>query len=73
MSKIAELTDRAVLKVTGGDAESFLQNVVTSDVSALDAGMATYAALLTPQGKLLFDFLVLRMPNGYLIDCLWQP
>ena len=69
MNKIAELTDRAVLKVAGEDAESFLQNVVTSDVTGLGEGKATYAALLTPQGKLLFDFFVVKAGEAYLIDC----
>ncbi|MGI9463649.1 MAG: YgfZ/GcvT domain-containing protein, partial [Aestuariivirgaceae bacterium] len=69
MNKIAELTDRAVLSVAGEDAENFLQNVVTSDVTGLADGTATYAALLTPQGKLLFDFFVIKVPDGYLIDC----
>lgn len=69
MNKIAELTDRGILNVTGEDAEGFLQNVVTSDVTGLADGCAAYAALLTPQGKLLFDFFVLKMPDGYVIDC----
>ena len=69
MNKIAELTDRGILNVAGDDAESFLQNVVTSDVTGLAEGSATYAGLLTPQGKLLFDFFVLKVPGGYVIDC----
>ncbi len=69
MNKIAELADRAVLKVAGEEAEGFLQNVVTSDMTDLADGSATYAALLTPQGKLLFDFIVIKVPVGYLIDC----
>ncbi|NNE24939.1 MAG: folate-binding protein YgfZ [Rhizobiales bacterium] len=69
MNKIAELTDRGTLNIAGEDAENFLQNVVTSDVTGLTVGSATYAALLTPQGKLLFDFFVLKVPDGYVIDC----
>lgn len=69
MNKIAELADRAVLSVEGEEAESFLQNVVTSDVTDLGEGIATYAALLTPQGKLLFDFFIIKAGAGYLIDC----
>ena len=69
MNKIAELTDRGILNVAGEDAENFLQNVVTSDVTGLTEGSASYAGLLTPQGKLLFDFFVVKAPGGYLIDC----
>ncbi len=69
MNKIAELADRAVLKISGEEAESFLQNLVTSDVTGLEVGDARYAALLTPQGKLLFDFFIIKMVDGYLIEC----
>lgn len=50
------LPDRAVLLVTGADARKFLQNLVTCDVDALRGGDASFGALLTPQGKILFDF-----------------
>ena len=69
MNKIAELTGRSALHVRGEDAENFLQNVVTSDITNLEAGAAAYAGLLTPQGKLLFDFLIVKQPDGFLIDC----
>lgn len=63
------LPGRSVLAVTGSDAVGFLQGLVTSDVEGLTPGMAGYAALLTPQGKILFDFLMLRKEDGFLIDC----
>jgi tRNA-modifying protein YgfZ len=62
------LADRAVLAVTGADAETFLQGLVAADVSGLVPGDARYAALLTPQGKILFDFFVLRREDGFWID-----
>jgi len=67
----AWLTDRGVVKVIGPDAASFLQGVVTSDVEKLEPRQARYAALLTPQGKILFDFLVVRLPGdaGFALDC----
>ena len=46
----------------GADAAGFLQGLLTNDVEKLGRGEARYAALLTPQGKILFDFLVLRAP-----------
>jgi hypothetical protein len=60
---------RSVISVTGEEAEHFLQNLVTCDVAAIPADTARPCALLTPQGKVMFDFLV--MPDGsggYLID-----
>ena len=56
-----QLEDRGVLRVAGEDAASFLQGLLTNDVESLGVGEARYAALLTPQGKILFDFLVLRV------------
>lgn len=50
--------DRAVLSVAGADAASFLQGLVTNDVSQVPAGAARYAAMLTPQGKYLFDMIL---------------
>ena len=47
--------DRAILRVSGPDAKSFLQNLVTNDVTKLNSNII-YSALLTPQGKLVTDF-----------------
>ncbi len=66
----ALLTDRTLVRVNGPDAEHLLQNIVTADLDALQAGEAKPSALLTPQGKILFDFLVSRDgPDGFLLDC----
>jgi len=68
----ALLEDRGVLRVAGEEAASFLQGLLTNDVESLAVGDARYAALLSPQGKILFDFLVLRAPvesgTAFLID-----
>ncbi|MBL8584106.1 MAG: folate-binding protein YgfZ, partial [Rhizobiaceae bacterium] len=63
------LTDRALLTVQGPDAEHFLQNIVTADLDRLEQGVAGPCALLTPQGKILFDFLISRMAGGFRLDC----
>ena len=68
-AKIANLDDRTVLVVAGPDARDFLHNVVTADVAALEPGDATYSALLTPQGKVLFDFFVFKDGERFVIDC----
>ncbi len=68
------LSDRGVVKVAGSEAESFLHRLVTNSVLAIPPGEARYAGLLTPQGKLLFDFLVVPLPQGaaagFYLDCL---
>jgi hypothetical protein len=71
--KAAMLEDRGVISVSGEDATSFLQGLLTNDVERLEPSEARYAALLTPQGKILFDMIVVRAAGGeepsYLIDC----
>jgi tRNA-modifying protein YgfZ len=52
------LSDRTVIRVNGADAQHFLQNLITANVDAIKHGEAQPAALLTPQGKILFDFLI---------------
>ena len=58
--------DRAVLSLEGAETENFLHNLVTADVLGLAEGEARYGALLTPQGKILFDFFVVKTAEGYL-------
>ena len=67
--RAGRLPARAVIAVQGPDAGHFLQNLLTADVEHLKPGSATYAALLSPQGKILFDMLVVRAEDGFLIDC----
>ena len=62
------LTDRRVLRVAGADARGVLQNLLTCDLDDVDAEGAGYGALLTPQGKILFDFLVFAEGDAYLLD-----
>lgn len=64
------LPDRILIRLDGPDAEHFLQNIVTTDLDQLTAGEAKPGALLTPQGKVLFDFLVSRDGDtAFLLDC----
>src|SRR5277367_6905524 len=70
--KAARLEDRALIRVSGEDATGFLQGLLTNDVERLGPAEARYAALLTPQGKILFDMIVVRAPGdepSYLVDC----
>jgi hypothetical protein len=58
MTQIAELTDRAVLRIAGADARAFLQGMLTNDVDALAPDRPLWAGLLSPQGKYLFDMIL---------------
>ncbi|MBB4007402.1 CAF17-like 4Fe-4S cluster assembly/insertion protein YgfZ [Allorhizobium taibaishanense] len=64
----AFLDDRAFISVTGTDAAHFLNNLLTADISLTSAGQAGPSALLTPQGKILFDLLVYPQADGYLLE-----
>ena len=71
--KAAFLPDRGVVKLNGDDARHFLNNLVTAELDEVKPGTARFAALLTPQGKIVADFLVTEAPAGHggglLIDC----
>ncbi len=60
---------RGIVRVAGADAEDFLQGLISNDVTKAKPEAAIYAALLTPQGKFLHDFFVLRLADGFLLDC----
>ncbi len=64
----AALSDRAVLLLTGAETEDFLQGLVTADVAAVTADAASPAALLTPQGKVMLEFLLSRIGEGFRLD-----
>ncbi|MCY1643967.1 CAF17-like 4Fe-4S cluster assembly/insertion protein YgfZ [Methylorubrum sp. SL192] len=65
---IALLPDRTVVAVSGPDALPFLQGILTCNVETLPEGEARLGALLTPQGKIQFDFLVSRSDDGFRLD-----
>lgn len=70
--KAAHLKDRGVIRVSGEDARDFLQNIVTNEMETVTPQQAGYGALLTPQGKIISDFLVIAVPEaeggGFLLD-----
>lgn len=66
----AQLRDRTIILIEGAEAEHFLQNLLTTDLDQLGPGEAKPGALLSPQGKILFDFLISRTgTNGFRLDC----
>jgi len=68
-NSIIILKDRDIISVSGSDSASFLQNVITNDINKLNESNSLYSALLTPQGKYLHDFFILKHEKNYLIDC----
>lgn len=75
MTQLTKLTDRRVIQISGEEAHSFLQGLVTCDMDAIEPGQPGMGALLTPQGKILFDFHIHASDNKnandqrFLIDC----
>jgi folate-binding protein YgfZ len=68
-NSIIILKDRDIISISGSDSASFLQSVITNDVNKLNESNSLYSALLTPQGKYLYDFFILKHEKNYLIDC----
>jgi tRNA-modifying protein YgfZ len=64
----ALLEDRGVISVTGPDAHKLLQGVITNDMDVLDTASALHTGLLSPQGKILFEFFVVKSSEGFLLD-----
>ncbi len=63
------LKDRAILYVSGEDAKDFLQNLVSNDINKITDTSSCFASLLTPQGKFLYEFIIVKHKQGYFIDC----
>lgn len=67
--KTLHLERRGVLRLSGKDCRTLLQGLITNDLGKLGPGAPLYAALLTPQGKYLFDFFILEDGDDLLLDC----
>ena len=63
------LTNRGILSVSGIDSLAFLQGIVTNDVERVSSSHSIYAAILSPQGKYLSDFFIVKFGSGFLLDC----
>ena len=68
-NQIIILENRGLISITGDDAKEYLQNIITNDINKVSKINSIFAALLSPQGKYLFDFFVIKDSEGYLIDC----
>jgi folate-binding protein YgfZ len=65
----AQDPERRVIRIGGAEAADFLQSILTSDMEALLPGETRASALLTPQGRILADMMVLRVEDGFVLDC----
>ncbi len=63
------LDDRAILYINGEDAKEFLQNLISNDINKVNKETSCFTSLLTPQGKFLYEFIIVKHKLGYLIDC----
>jgi folate-binding protein YgfZ len=63
------LEDRGILYINGKDAKEFLQNLVSNDIEKVNENNSCFASLFTPQGKYLYDFIIIKHKSGYFLDC----
>ena len=63
------LEDRGLLYINGDDAKEFLQNIITNNIENISEDRSCFSALLTPQGKYLYEFIITKHKLGYFLDC----
>ena len=63
------LDDRAILYINGEDAKEFLQNLISNNINKVSDVNSCFSSLLTPQGKFLYEFIIVKHKSGYLLDC----
>ena len=67
--EVITLEDRGFIQVNGPEAKDFLQNIVTNDIEKVTSDTTVFSSILTPQGKYLFEFFVLKLKDSYLLEC----
>jgi hypothetical protein len=63
------LGDRGFIQINGDEAKEFLQNIITNDVEKISENRTLFSSIFTPQGKYLYEFFILKLANGYLLEC----
>ena len=63
------LDDRAILYLNGEDTKNFLQNLISNNINKVSENNSCFTSLLSPQGKFLYEFIIIKHKSGYLIDC----
>jgi len=69
LNNVYILNDRAILYINGEDAKIFLQNLISNNVDKVNDENSCFTSLLTPQGKFLYEFMIVKHKSGFLIDC----
>ena len=69
IDEIYILEDRGFVFINGEDVKDFLQNIITNNINAVTDNNSSFASILTPQGKYLVDFFIIKHNDGYLLDC----
>ena len=69
IKKVYILEDRGILYLNGADTKEFLQNMISNDINKVNENNSCFASLLSPQGKFLYAFIVVKHKSGYFIDC----
>ena len=67
--QIIILENRGLISIAGDDAKEYLQNIVTNDINKVSKTKSIFSALLSPQGKYLSEFFIIKSTNGYYLDC----
>ena len=68
-NEVITLEDRGFIQISGLEAKDFLQNIVTNDIEKVTNNSTIFSSILTPQGKYLFEFFVLKLKDSYLLEC----
>ena len=67
--QIIILENRGLISIAGDDAKEYLQNIITNDINKVSKTKSIFSALLSPQGKYLSEFFIIKSTNGYYLDC----
>ncbi|MBA1337583.1 MAG: hypothetical protein FD545_000238 [Pelagibacterales bacterium] len=69
INETAVLDRRGFIQINGDEAKEFLQNIITNDMEKISENRALFSSIFTPQGKYLYEFFILKLSNGYLLEC----
>ena len=68
-NEVITLEDRGFIQVNGAEAKDFLQNIITNEIEKVTSSSSVFSSILTPQGKYLFEFFILKLKDNYLLEC----
>ena len=69
INETAVLDDRGFIQINGNEAKDFLQNIITNDIDKAKDNFALFSSIFTPQGKYLYEFFILKIEEGFLLEC----